>query len=322
MKFARTFVALFLPLFALGAAAQDAYPSKPVKIVVPFVPGGTSELLARVLAQSMSDDLHQPVIIENIGGAGGTLGAAAVARAAPDGYTLLFGYSSVLAIAPSLYENLPYDPISSFTPIGTVAGFNMMFVAHKDLPANSLQELVAYAKRNPGKLTFGSPGVGSTIHLAGEMLKKQAGVDIVHVPYKGMRPALLDLVAGRISFDIDATDNLTPLIKDGRIKPLAVTSKKRLRDYPNVPTVAEAGFPDMEVFVWTALVGPAGMPAAIQSRLQKELARSLASEDIQKRFVDRGYEMYPGTPADLTALMRSEIPRWREIARASGAKTN
>lgn len=322
MKTARIAIALFLSLSALATGAQDAYPSKPVKIVVPFVPGGTSELLARVLAKSMSEGFGQSVIIENIGGAGSTLGSAAVAKAAPDGYTLLFGYSSGLAIAPGLYDNLPYDSLTSFTPIGTVAGFHMLFVAHPDLPVNSLQDLVAHAKRNPGKLTFGSPGVGSTIHLAGEMLKKQAGVDMVHVPYKGMRPALLDLIAGRINFAIDATDALTPLIKEGRLKPLAATSRKRLRDYPNVPTVAEAGYPELEMFVWTALVGPAGMPPAVTARVHKELARALASDGVQKRFTDRGYEVYPGTPADLTALLKTEIPRWREIVRASGAKAN
>lgn len=322
MKTIGVFAVLFLSLFAVATRAQDAYPNRPVKIVVPFVPGGTSELLARVLAKSMSEGFGQPVVIENIPGAGSTVGSAAVAKAAPDGYTLLFGYSSGLAIAPSLYKDLPYDSLTAFTPIGTVARFYMLFVVNPNVPAKNLKELVADAKRRPGKVTFASPGVGSTVHLLGELLKAKGGVDMVHVPYKGMHPALLDLVAGRIDFSTDATDSLTPLIQAGKLRPIAVTSEKRLVQYPDVPTVVEAGYPDLVTFVWTALVGPAGMPPVVTARVQKELARALASDEVQKRFTDRGYEVFPGTPADLTALLKVEIPRWREVIRMSGAKAN
>jgi tripartite-type tricarboxylate transporter receptor subunit TctC len=317
----RSILAVLALLFAAvaPAAAQD-YPSKPIKIVVPFVPGGTSEVLARTLAKTMEEGLKQSIVIENIGGAGSTLGTAAVARAAPDGYTLLFGYSSGLTIAPGLYGNLPYDSVSSFTPIGTVARFFMVMVAHTSVPANNLKELVDYAKKNPGKVTFGSAGVGSSIHLLGEVFKKQAGIDITHVPYKGMRPALLDLVAGRVDLAWDATDALTPLIKDGRIKPLAVMAPKRLAEYPNVPTVHEEGYPELGAFVWTALLAPAGLPKPIAARLESELARAQKSPELQKVYNSRGYEMFANSPAELTELMRTEIPRWTAVVKSSGAK--
>jgi tripartite-type tricarboxylate transporter receptor subunit TctC len=317
----RSILAVLAVLFAAvaPAAAQD-YPSKPIKIVVPFVPGGTSEVLARTLAKTMEEGLKQSIVIENIGGAGSTLGTATVARAAPDGYTLLFGYSSGLTIAPGLYGNLPYDSVSSFTPIGTVARFFMVMVAHTSVPANNLKELVDYAKKNPGKVTFGSAGVGSSIHLLGEVFKKQAGIDITHVPYKGMRPALLDLVAGRVDLAWDATDALTPLIKDGRIKPLAVMAPKRLAEYPNVPTVHEEGYPELGAFVWTALLAPAGLPKPIAARLESELARAQKSPELQKIYNSRGYEMFANSPAELTELMRTEIPRWTAVVKSSGAK--
>jgi tripartite-type tricarboxylate transporter receptor subunit TctC len=311
---------LALCVAAMAPAAAQDYPTKPIKLVVPFVPGGTSEVLARGLAKTMEEGLKQPIVIENIGGAGSTLGSAAVARAAPDGYTLLFGYSSGLTIAPGLYANLPYDSVSSFTPIGTVARFFMVMVAHTSVPANNLKELVAHAKMNPGKVTYGSAGVGSSIHLLGEVFKKQAGIDITHVPYKGMRPALIDLVAGRVDLAWDATDALTPLIKDGRIKPLAVMAPKRLADYPNVPTVHEEGYPELGAFVWTALLAPAGLPQPIAARLESELARAQKSPELQKIFAARGYEVFVNSPAQLTELMRTEIPRWTAVVKSSGAK--
>ena len=310
----------FLTAACGSVEAQTPYPGKPIKLVVPFAPGGTSEVLARSLAKTMGEGLGETIVIENIGGAGGTLGSAAVARAAPDGYTLLFGYSSGLTIAPGLYANLPYDSIKSFTPIGTVARFYMLLVAHSAVPANNLQELIAYAKSHPGKVTFGSAGIGSSIHLLGEILKTRAGIEITHVPYKGMQPALLDLVAGRVDFAFDASDSLTPLIKDGRIKPLAVTSSRRLTGFPDVPTVFEAGYPELGVFVWTALVAPAGLPPAITARLEAELARAQKSPELQKIFTGRGYEMFQNNSAQLTELMRTEIPRWAAVIKASGAK--
>lgn len=311
-------VACVLAMPAAGLA--DTFPSKPLRIVVPFVPGGTSELLARTLAKKMGDGFGQPVLVENMGGAGSTLGTAAVARAAPDGYTMLLGYNSGLTIAPGLYPKLAYDPLTSFTPIGSVARFAMIITAHSSVPANDLQELVAYAKANPGKLSYGTAGVGSTLHLMGEILRSSAGVNITHVPYKGMRPAILDYLAGRIDLAWDASDSLMPLIRDGRIKPLAVTSQNRMAILPNVPTVHEAGMPELGIYVWTALLAPAGLVPEVATRLSAELAKALAAPDVQQVFTGRGYEMFPGTPADLADLMRQEVPRWGAIIRSAGVK--
>lgn len=319
----RVAAVLFAALVGIApgiAAAQGTFPSKPVKIIVPFAPGGTSELLARMLATKMGEGLGQTVLIENIGGAGSTLGTAAAARAAPDGYTMVFGYSSGLAIAPGLYPKLAYDPLTSFTPIGTVARFYMIMTAHTSVPANTLQELIAHAKANPGKLTYGTAGVGSTLHLMGELLRSTSGINITHVPYKGMRPAILDYIAGRIDLAWDASDNLMPLIRDGKIKALAVTSQNRLPILPNVPTVYEAGVPELGVFVWTALLAPAGLPPEVAARLESELAKALAAPDLQKTFVDRGFEMFPGSGKSLTDLLRKEVPRWTAITRNAGVK--
>jgi len=320
MSIAGFIAAAFLALACGPVVAQDRYPSKPVKLVVPFVPGGTSEILARILAKKMGEGLGQPVVIENIGGAGSTLGTGIVARAAPDGYTLVFGYSSGLTIAPGLYPNLNYDPVTSFTPIGAVARFYMIITAHESVKAKTLQELIAYAKANPGKLTYGSAGVGSTLHLMGEMIRASTGAEITHVPYKGMRPALLDLLAGRIDLAWDASDSLMPLIQTGKVKAIAVTSQKRLAILPDVPTVFEAGMPDLGVFVWTALLAPAGLPPEIAARLEVELGKALAAPDLQQNFVSRGYEMYPVPGKALTELMRQEVPRWTAIIRNAGVK--
>ena len=306
-------------VFATGAAAQG-FPSKALKIVVPFVPGGTSEFLARTLAKKLSDNLGQQVLIENIGGAGSTLGTAAVARAAPDGYTMVFGYNSGLTIAPGLYPKLPYDPLTSFTPIGTIARFYFVITAQSSLPANTLPELIAYAKANPGKLTYGTAGVGSSLHLLGEVMRANAGIEITHVPYKGMKPAIVDLLGGRIDLAWDATDSLLPLIREGKIKPIAVTSSKRLPELPNVPTVAEVGHPDLGIYAWTALLAPAGVPPEIAARLEAELAKALAAPDLQQVFVTRGYEMFPGNSKTLADLLRQETPRWSALIRNAGVK--
>ena len=323
----RRFLLALLPVLTLAAGlpaapamAAEAFPAKPLKIVVPYVPGGTSEFLARVLAKKMSDILGQQVLIDNIGGAGGTLGTATVARAAPDGYTMLFGYNSGLTIAPGLYPKLPYDPVSSFTPIGTVARFYFIITAHTSVQANTLQELVTFARANPGKLSYGTAGVGSSLHLLGEIFRSVAGIDITHVPYKGMRPAILDYMAGRIDLAWDAGDTLLPLIKEGKIKPLAVTSQNRLEALPNVPTVFEAGLPDLGVFVWTALLAPAGLPPHVSARLESALAGALAAPDLRQVFIERGYEMFPGNAQSLADLMKREVPRWNAIIRSAGVK--
>lgn len=320
MRISIRIAAAILALWGGPVGAQDPYPAKPIRLVVPFVPGGTSEILARVLAKKMGESLGQPMVIENIGGGGSTLGTGMVARASPDGYTLVFGYSSGLTIAPGLYPGLAYDPVKSFTPIGAVARFYMIITAHASVQANTLQGLIAYANANPDKLTYGSPGVGSTLHLMGEIIRASTGAQITHIPYKGMRPALLDLLAGRIDLAWDASDSLMPLIQSGKVKAIAVTAQKRLAILPDVPTVFEAGMPDLGIFVWTALLAPAGLPPEIAARLEAELGKALAAPDLQQNFVNRGYEMYPVPGKALTELIRQEVPRWTAIIRNAGVK--
>ena len=276
-----------LALAALSTLASvltseaDTYPSRVIRMVVPYPAGGTSDVLARVLAKRMGDSMRQSIIIENIGGAAGTIGAGNVARAAPDGYTLIFGYATQFTIAPALYQNLSYDPIASFTPIGTAVRFHFLMTANSGVPVNSLAELVSYAKANPGKLTFASPGVGTSTHLVGELLKLKAGIDIVHVPYRGGGPAITDYVAGRIDAYWDAIAPLMPWVQQGKIKPLAITSTTRLPDLPNVPTVIEAGFPDLNVFTWTGVFAPTGTPREITDRLEAELQKALDDKEVQ-----------------------------------------
>ena len=262
-------------------------------MIVPYPAGGTSDVLARVLAKKMGDSMGQQIVIENIGGAAGTIGAGSVARAEPDGYTLIFGYATQFTIAPVLYQNLTYDPLRSFVPIGSVVRFHFLMTAYSGLPVNSLADVVAYAKANPGKLTFASPGVGTSTHLVGELFKLKEGIDIVHVPYKGGGPAITDYVAGRIDLYWDAIAPLLPWVQQGKIKPLAVTSAERLPDLPNVPTVIEAGMPDLNVFTWTAVFAPAGTPRDITDRLETELQKALADPESRTRSAATATRCFP-----------------------------
>ena len=289
-------------------------------MVVPYPAGGTSDVLARVLAKKMGDSMGQQIVIENIGGAAGTIGAGSVARAEPDGYTLIFGYATQFTIAPVLYQNLTYDPLRSFVPIGSAVRFHFLMTAYSGLPVNSLADVVSYAKANPGKLTFASPGVGTSTHLLGELFKLNQGVDIVHVPYKGGGPAITDYVAGRIDLYSDAIAPLLPWVQQGKIKPLAVTSKQRVPELPNVSTVAEAGMPDLAVFTWTAVFAPAGTPKPITDRLETELQKALADPEVEATFRSNGYEMFPGSPATVTELIKTDLARWTALAKATGLK--
>jgi tripartite-type tricarboxylate transporter receptor subunit TctC len=315
-----------LVLVALGAllsappvSAAD-YPTRVIRMIVPYPAGGTSDVLARVLARKMGDSMGQNIIIENIGGAAGTIGATAVSRAAPDGYTLIFGYATQFTIAPALYQNLSYDPVKSFTPIGSVVRFHFLMTAYSAFPANTLPELVAYAKTNPGKVTYASPGVGTSTHLIGELLKLKQGIDLVHVPYRGGGPAITDYVAGRIDVYWDAIAPLLPWVQKGNIKPLAVTSTQRMPDLPDVPTVSEAGMPELNVFTWTALFAPAGLPPDIAAKLEAELQKAMADKEVQDVFLKNGYELFPGPPASVTELVGNDLKKWAGVIKAAGLK--
>jgi tripartite-type tricarboxylate transporter receptor subunit TctC len=314
-----------LVLIALGALlsvpAQAAdYPNRVIRMIVPYPAGGTSDVLARVLAKKMGDSMGQSIVIENIGGAAGTIGATAVARAAPDGYTLIFGYATQFTIAPVLYQNLNYDPIKSFAPIGSVVRFHFLMTAYSALPVKTLPELVAHAKSNPGKLTYASPGVGTSTHLVGELFKLKQQIDLVHVPYRGGGPAITDYVAGRIDTYWDAVAPLLPWVEKGNIKPLAVTSAQRMAALPDVPTVLEAGMPDLNVFTWTALFAPAGLPSDIAATLEAELKKALTDKEVQDVFLKNGYELFPGSPASVTELIRLDLEKWQSVVKATGLK--
>ena len=320
MRLGSLLVVVLSALLSNLPARADSYPSRFIRMVVPYPAGGTSDVLARVLAKKMGDSMGQQIVIENIGGAAGTIGAGSVARAEPDGYTLIFGYATQFTIAPALYQNLTYDPIRSFTPIGSVVRFHFLMSAYTGVPVNSLADVVAYAKANPGKLTYASPGVGTSTHLVGEMFKLKEGIDIVHVPYKGGGPAITDYVAGRIDLYWDAVAPLLPWVQQGKIKPLAVTSSERLPELPNVPTVFEAGMPYLNVFTWTAVFAPAGTGREITDRLEAELRKALDDPDVKDTFRRNGYELFPGPPHSVTELIRKDLARWTELAKTAGLK--
>jgi tripartite-type tricarboxylate transporter receptor subunit TctC len=318
------FITLMLAAFAACTVPQpslaQSYPTGPVRLVLPYAPGGLTDVLARVLAQKMSENLGQPIVLENMPGAGSTVGTAAVARAAPNGYTLLFAYSSGLTIGPGLYANPGYNPLTSFAPIGSVARFFFYLAANASVPANSLKELIAYAKQNPGKLSLGTPGIGSTPHLLGEILNSSQGLKIIHVPYKGGGPLMVDLLAGRVDLSWDGISNFRSGIQAGKLKPLAVTSTSRQPEFPNVPTVVEAGLPDLVVFNWTALLAPAGTPREATMRLEDALTKALKTPEVQQTYSSRGLEVFPGSPERVLEMMRAELPRWAAVIKASGAK--
>jgi tripartite-type tricarboxylate transporter receptor subunit TctC len=305
-----------------STAVAQTYPDRAIRLIVPYPPGGSSDVLARSVAQAMGTDLKQAIYVENIGGAGSTIGTAEAARAAPDGYTLLFGYSSGLTMAQGFYPHLGYDSLKSFVPIGSVASFPMVMAASSTLPVSNLKQLVALAKSEPGHLTFATPGKGSSTDLIGEILRTSAGIDIVQVPYKGMAPAWLDVAAGRIDLTWDAIDGVRPMLSAGKVKPLAVTSAQRLTELPDVPTVAEAGFPELQLSVWTALLAPIGTPPAIVSLLETELQKTLAEPEIRKLFEAHGYQMMAGSAASLADLMKHEVPRYGDVIRKANAQVN
>lgn len=315
---------LVLALIAVGVVPQPAnaqnYPARPIRLVLPYPPGGLSDVIARILGQKMSESLGQPMVLENIPGAGSTVGTSAVARAAPNGYTLLFAYSSGLTIGPGLYAKPGYDPLTSFVPIGTVARFFYVLAANSGLPVSNVRELIAYARQNPGKVALGTPGIGATPHLMGEMFNASTGVDIIHVPYKGGGPLMVDLLGGRVGLSWDGIANLQSGIQSGKLKPLAVTTPARLPELPDTQTVAEAGIPDLAIFTWTALLAPAGTPREITSRLEEALGKALAAQDVKDAYASRGLEVFPNGPDRVLDLMRAELPRWAAVIKRANVK--
>ncbi len=307
---------LLAPLLALA----QAYPSKPVRLIVPFPAGGPSDLFGRALAQGMAESLGQPVIVENVGGVGGVLGVDRAAKAAPDGYTLALNSASTLSIAPFSLSKLPYDVKKDFALITLVVRVPEVLAVHPSVPANSLAELIAYAKANPGKVNFGSAGSGSITHLAGELLKAEAKIDMVHVPYKGAAPAVTDLVGGQVQIGIFDVPVLLGHIRGGRLKALAITSAKRAQTLPDVPTTAEAGYPNVTSDNWYGLVAPAATPADVRKRLHAAATTALRSSALLEQYAKVSGVASPGTPEDYAAFLASEQAKWSRIVTAIGFK--
>lgn len=306
---------------AFSAAAADVYPSKPIKWVVPFTPGGAMDTMARTLGEKMSQSMKQPIVIENRPGAGGVVGSTTVARSEPDGYTMMI-VSIGHAVNPSLYPKLSYDPIKDFEPVSLVGIVPNVLVVNPSIKANNVSELVALAKQQPGKLTFASAGSGTTIHLAGELFASMANVDILHVPYKGSAPAVTDLMGNQVDMMFDSVSSAKPYVDAGRLKPLAVTTAKRSSALPNVPTVAEAGIKGYELSGWYAVFVPARTPQPIVNRINDELVKALKQPDVKARFTQIGAEPVGSSPAELAKYLKSESAKWSEIVRARNIKAD
>jgi tripartite-type tricarboxylate transporter receptor subunit TctC len=302
-----------------GTACAQAWPAKPVRIVVPFAPGGTADTLGRLVAQRLAESFKENFVIENRGGAGGVIGSELVAKAAPDGYTLLVSGVASHCIAPALSRNFPFDPLRDFTHIALFGGPPGVLVVHPSLPVRDLKEFIAYAKAEGGKLAYGSPGNGTQGHLIAEQLKQVAGIQMTHVPYKGASLAVADLIAGHLKVTSTTLTTAATQIKAGRARALAVSSVKRVPDFPDVPTFSELGYPELAAAIWFSLSGPPGMPPEIVSRLNSEVRRILKLPEVRERLRPEGIEPGDLDPQQFAAFLASELKRWGPIVRASGA---
>jgi tripartite-type tricarboxylate transporter receptor subunit TctC len=303
------------------ALAAD-YPVRPITMMIGFAPGGPSDVMARILTRKMEEILKQPFVIENRAGAGGSIAGAAVARATPDGYTVLLATGSLLAINVSLYKNIGYDPEKDFEPVTLVGTQTNVLYTNPALPAKTLGELIAYAKANPGKLTFGSGGNGTPAHLAGELLKIEAKLDMTHVPFRGTGPALQAVIGGHVPMAYNPPPPLLPHIQSGAIRAIAITTLTRTAALPDVPTIAELGFPGFEATTWHGIVAPAGTPKEVVATLHRATAAALADAEVRKALNDLGVDVVANSPDEFRAYITSEIPKWAAIVKASGAKVD
>ena len=300
--------------------AQQNYPDKPVRILLGFAAGGPGDILSRVLGEKLSEAWGKAVVIESVTGAGGNIATGRVAKALPDGYTLLMASSGMIVVNPSLYEKLPFDPAKDLAPISQVGLTPNILVVHNELPAKSVDDLVGLARAQPGKLTFGSGGVGSSNHLCGELFKSMAHIDIAHVPYRGVAQAVPDLLGGRLSMIFANAPNVRSLVQEGKLRGLAVTSLKRTSAAPQLPTIAEVGFPGFDVSTWFALFAPRGTPAAIIAKLQDDTVRAIARPDVRGRLEEHAIEVIGSSPMELASIITSETRFWAKVIRESGIK--
>lgn len=307
--------------FALPAVAQAAYPDKPVRIVVGFSAGGSTDVIARVLAKQLTESLGQTFVVENRPGAGSNIAAEQVVRADPDGYTLYF-MAVTNAINHTLYKNLRFDINKDLVPVAMGAQVPNILVVNPQVPAKSVKELVDYAKANPGKMAFASSGSGTSIHMAGELFKMQAGIDVLHVPYKGSAPALTDLIGGQVQFDFDNMPSAWPHVQSGKLRALAVTTKERSAAAPDLPTMAESGFPDFDVSSWFGLTAPANTPPEVLEVLNKAIVKAQDSAEVQTTFKQLGAMGQKMTQPEFAAFVKNEVEKWAPVVRASGAKVD
>lgn len=306
-------------LASVPAAAQAAYPSKTITIIVPFAAGGTTDILARIVAQGLTAELGQTVIVDNRAGAGGNIGGQAAARATPDGYILFMGTVGTHAINASLYKKMPFDPIKDFAPLTRVANVPNLLVANPKQPFKTVKELIAYAKANPGKLNFASSGNGSSIHLSGELFKSMTKIDMQHVPYKGSAPAMTDLLGNQVGIMFDNMPSAIQHVRSGKLRALGVTTAKRSPELPDVPTIAEAGVPGYEATSWFGMFAPAATPPAIITTLNNAIVKVLAKPEVKKQINDQGAEVYSETPAHFADFIQKESAKWSKVVKDSGA---
>ena len=315
--------ALLLSLCALGAQAQTGpYPNRPIKLIVTVPPGGAADFIARLLASKLSTSMGQPVVVENKAGASGSLASDFVAKAAPDGYTLLQSSITTHGIGPHLMAKLPYDPVASFAPVTMLASLPLIMTVNADVKAAALPDFVALAKAQPGKLAFASSGNGGAPHMAGELLKIAASVDMLHAPYRGSGPAVADLVGGQVQVMFDGAPSLLPHITSGKLRPLAAASPKRNPLLPNLPTFAELGLPSVNVALWYGLMAPAGTPPDIIARLNREVNQALKSPDVLERFAAQGTESLGGSPEQAATYVKQELDRWGPVIKRAGIKAD
>ena len=309
-------VALLLPV----AGAAQSYPGKPIRLICPFPPAGAVDIASRATAHELSRILGQPVAVENKPGAGGNLGGAEAARSAPDGYTLFMTTSGIQAINPALYAKMPFDPNKDLAPVAALVSLNNVLVVHPSVPARTVQDVIALAKKDPGKWTYASSGNGTSIHMSGAMFTQLTGTDILHVPYKGSGPAVTDLLAGQVNMMFDNIPSSLPHIKAGKLRALATTGAKRDPALPDLPTLAEAGVRGYESGVWFGLSVPAGTPREIIVKLNAAALQAARSPEFAKRMTDLGYNLIPSTPEQMAAMLKAELVRWAPIVKSSGAK--
>ena len=313
---------LVLSLALPAASHAQGYPSKPIRFVVPYPAGGPLDTVARLLGAKVSESVKQPVVVDNKPGAGGNIGADIVAKSPADGYTILMGAVATHAINPTLYKAIPYDPIKDFAPITQVASTPNVLVINPSVPVATVREFITYAKANPGKLNFGSGSTGSAGHLAGELFKSMAGVDMAHVPYKGAAPAMQDLVGGQIQAMFDNLASSLAQVKAGKIKALAVTTSKRSQFAPDLPTVAESGLPGFDISTWFGIFAPAGTPKEALDRLHAEFTKALAAPDVREKMVNLGAEPVGSKPEEFAAYIKAESEKYSRVIKASGARVD